>query len=66
MRITEIPSAINTFLTGVKREVKKVNWPTPRETIRDTLIVIAVSTVVAIFLGGVDFLFTRILRRFII
>ncbi|MBD3207905.1 MAG: preprotein translocase subunit SecE [Candidatus Nealsonbacteria bacterium] len=66
MRITEIPSAVNTFLTEVKREVKKVNWPTPRETIRDTLIVIAVSMVVAIFLGGVDFLFTRILRRFII
>jgi len=46
--------------------MKKVNWPTREETIRYTLIVIGVSVAVAIFLGGVDFLFTTLLNKFIL
>jgi len=43
-----------------------VNWPTTKETIRYTLIIIGVSIVTAAFLGGIDFLFTRVLDRFIL
>ena len=46
-------------------EMKKVNWLTKRETIRYTLIVIAISIAVAIYLGGLDFIFTTILNRFV-
>jgi len=46
--------------------MKKVNWPTREETIRYTLMVIAVSVAVAIFLGGFDFIFTTLLDWFII
>lgn len=56
---------INNFFKEVISEIKKVNWPTKKETIRYTLIVIGVSTVVAIFLGGLDFFFTTILNKFI-
>jgi len=55
-----------TFLKEVKLELKKVNWPTRQETIRYTLIVIGVSTGVAIFLGGLDFLFTIILDKLVL
>lgn len=57
---------ITIFLKEIILEVKKVNWPTRKETIRYTLIVIGISVAVAIFLGGLDFIFTTILNRFII
>ena len=53
------------FLKEVKMEMKKVNWPTKKETIRYTLIVIAISIEVAIYLGGLDFIFTTILNKFV-
>ncbi len=55
-----------TFLKEVKLEVKKVNWPTRKQTVNYTLIVLGISVVVAIFLGGLDFLFTLILEKFIL
>lgn len=57
---------ITTFLKEVKVELKKVNWPTRQETIKYTLIVIGVSLAVMIFLGGLDFLFTWLIGKFII
>ena len=65
MNFRNIPTRINTFLKEVKTEIKKVNWPTQKETVRDTLTVIGISIVIAIFLGGIDFIFTRILDRFL-
>jgi preprotein translocase subunit SecE len=60
----DIFKKIKTFFSEVKSELKKVNWPTKKDTIRDTLTVIGVSVVIAAFLGGVDFLITALLRRF--
>jgi preprotein translocase subunit SecE len=57
---------ITTFLKEVKIEIKKVNWPTRQETVRYTLIVLAVSFVVAVFLGGLDFGFASLLDKFIL
>ncbi len=59
-------SKITTFLKEVQLEMKKVNWPTRRETIRYTLMVIGVAVVVAIFLGGFDLIFKTLLDHFII
>ena len=61
-----IPGGITGFLKEVRLEVKKVNWPTRKETLRYTLIVIGVSAVVAAFLGGLDFIFTQLLNKFIL
>lgn len=57
---------IITFLKEVKLEIKKVNWPTRQQTIRYTLIVLGVSAVIAVFLGGLDFIFTTMLNQFIL
>ncbi|MEK7503738.1 MAG: preprotein translocase subunit SecE [Patescibacteria group bacterium] len=59
-------SRISTFFKEVKLEVKKVNWPTRRQTIRYTLIVLGISLLIAVFLGGLDFLFTILLEKFIL
>lgn len=57
---------IITFLKEVKVELKKVNWPTRKQTIKYTLIVIGVSFAVAIFLGGLDFIFTWLIAKFLL
>ncbi len=49
--------AVN-FLRDAKNELKKVVWPSRKELIKDTLIVIGVSLSVAFFLGILDFVFS--------
>jgi preprotein translocase subunit SecE len=66
MNIANIPNKVITFLKEVRLEMKKVNWPTKEETIKYTLIVIGISVVVAIFLGGFDILFTTLLEKFVL
>ena len=56
---------IGSFFEEVKTEMKKVNWPTKKETIKNTTAVLGISFVVAVFLGGLDFVFTKILNIFI-
>jgi len=55
-----------TFLKEVRLEMKRVNWPTRQETIRYTMIVIGISIAVAVFLGGLDFIFTMLLNKFVL
>jgi preprotein translocase subunit SecE len=57
---------IKIFIQESYQEMKKVNWPTKDETMKYTLIVIGVSLAVAAFLGGLDFIFTWLLNKFII
>ncbi|MBL7021850.1 preprotein translocase subunit SecE [Patescibacteria group bacterium] len=44
------------YLKDSKAELKKVAWPTKKEVIKHSMIVIGVSLFVAVFLGLVDFL----------
>lgn len=44
-------------------ELKKVVWPTKKDTIRYSLIVIGMSLAVAAFLGLLDFIFNIGLER---
>lgn len=66
MKIINLPKKIISFFKEVKLEMRKVNWPSRKETIRYTLIVIGVSVAVAAFLGSLDFLFNTLLTRFIL
>jgi len=66
MKITELPKKMVTFLKEVRLETKKVNWPSRKETIKYTLIIVGVSLVVGAFLGGLDFIFTTIINKFIL
>lgn len=50
------------FLSEVKVELSKVSWPTPEQTLRLTVIVIIVTVSVGFFLGGVDYLLTKLLE----
>ena len=47
------------FLRETKDELKKVVWPTRQEVIRLTFVVIIISLIVGLFLGGLDFVFVK-------
>ena len=51
---------IQEFFKEVSVELKKVSWPTRQQTMNATLVVIAVSFVVAFFLGIVDIVLARV------
>jgi preprotein translocase subunit SecE len=57
---------IITFIKEARIELKKVNWPSKKQTVNYTLIVIGVSLAVAAFLGSLDYLFGYLLRIFVI
>ncbi|MBI2625101.1 MAG: preprotein translocase subunit SecE [Candidatus Nealsonbacteria bacterium] len=54
------------YLKEVRAEVKKVSWPTREQTLNYTLIVVGLSIVVAIYMGGLDVLFSRLLNKLIL
>lgn len=65
MNVQNFFKKIPKFFSEVKSEMKKVSWPTRQETIKNTLLVVGVSIVTAIFLGGLDALFAWIINQII-
>jgi len=54
-----------TYVKESKQELEKVIWPSREQTIRFTLIVIAASLVVGIYVAGLDAVFTKLAERFL-
>ena len=48
------------FLSEVKSEVKKVTWPSKKEALGGTAVVLLVVFFMALFLGLVDLLLSKI------
>lgn len=47
------------FFKEVRVELKKVTWPTRSEVIKYTIVVIAVSAIVGVYLGVLDLAFSK-------
>ena len=50
------------YLSEVRAELSKVTWPKRQEVIRLTLVVFAISLIVAFYMGGLDYIFTKLLE----
>ena len=50
------------FLREVKVELKKVTWPSRKQTIGSTAVVIALVMLISLFLGVVDFGISSLIR----
>ncbi len=61
-KIKSVIERARQFLAGSKVELKKVTWPTPKQTLASTSIVIIVVIIVSTFLGIVDFGLTKIVK----
>jgi preprotein translocase subunit SecE len=53
------PNFIRRYFGETVGELRKVTWPTRKEATNLTLIVLAVVVAMGLFLGGLDFLYTR-------
>jgi preprotein translocase SecE subunit len=52
-------SAFVKYLHLTMAELRQVSWPSRTQTILYTVLVIALSTVVALYVGALDFLFSQ-------
>lgn len=53
---------IKEFIDSVRLELTKVNWPKKQEVVRLTAIVFIISGIVAAYVGGLDYLFLKLLE----
>jgi preprotein translocase subunit SecE len=53
---------IQDFLKEARVELRKVTWPTPKQTLASTGVVIIVVVVISLFLGVVDFGLSKLIR----
>ena len=49
---------ITSYIKGAIEEMKKVTWPTRKETYHYTMLIIGISVGTALFLGLLDYLFS--------
>lgn len=56
---------IEQFLREVHLELNKVKWPTRQETVKLTLVVIGISVILGIYIGGLDFILTKMIELLI-
>lgn len=50
---------VGKFTQEVRQTLTQISWPTREKVLQLTVVVIFVSVVVGIFLGGIDFLLTK-------
>ena len=61
-KVKDIFEKIVHFLKETKMELKKVTWPSSKQTIASTSVVLIVVVVVSLFLGIVDFGVAKLIR----
>ncbi|QQS39380.1 preprotein translocase subunit SecE [Candidatus Woesebacteria bacterium] len=50
------------YLKGVRFELSKVIWPSRSEVIRLTTVVVLISVIVGLYVGGLDYAFTKLIE----
>ena len=53
---------MTSFLAEVKAEIKKVSWPSRKETTGGTVVVLIAVLIIAFFLGAVDISLSKIVK----
>ncbi len=54
------------YFKDTRAELAYVTWPSRREAIGITLVVVLVSVVTAVYLGFFDYIFSLILTKFVL
>jgi preprotein translocase subunit SecE len=52
----------NKFLQEVKIELVKVTWPTRKETLATSWIVVVIIVLISLYLGACDLVLTKLMR----
>lgn len=56
---------IKKYINEVLVEIKKVSWPTRKQTLDKTLLVVVVSVITAAYIGGLDYVFQQLMETLI-
>jgi preprotein translocase subunit SecE len=59
----EFVRRVREFVQEVLLEFRRVTWPSRQELINSTVVVLALTVVVAFFLGGVDIGLSKLVQR---
>lgn len=62
--IKALPAKIARSFKDMKGEVKKVVWPSKKQVINNTVIVLVAMVIAAAFIGALDFLMSALLKLF--
>jgi preprotein translocase subunit SecE len=54
------------FFKDATGELKHISWPSKKQTIVYTVLVIVISVVVSLYLGLFDFIFVDIIKNFFV
>ena len=63
LKVTSTKKPRFAFLRDFFDEMKKVTWPSRKETIRLTLMVIVVCAIVGLILGALDYGFSELVAK---
>jgi preprotein translocase subunit SecE len=61
-----ITQKVNIFFKEVYAELRRVSWLSRKDIIRYTLVVLGITFITAAFLGGLDYIFTTIIKMFVL
>jgi len=53
---------VKSFLESVKIELGKVTWPTRKETVATTGVVVVIVFIISIYLGACDIVLAKMMR----
>jgi len=59
---SEIVAKVRQFLIEAKAELKKVTWPSRKQTIASTAVVIVVVVILSVFLSLIDLGLTKVVK----
>ena len=59
----EFARRVREFVQEVLLEFRRVTWPSRAELVNSTVVVLALTVVIAFFLGGVDIGLSKIMQR---
>jgi preprotein translocase subunit SecE len=61
-KIKLIMNRARQFLSEAKAELKKVTWPTQKQAMASTAVVLVIVAIMAIYLGLIDFALAKIVK----
>ena len=53
---------VTMFFESVKTELNKVTWPTRKETVATTAVVVVIVLLISLYLGTCDIILAKLLR----
>jgi preprotein translocase subunit SecE len=65
-RMPAVVERVTTYLREVRVELTRVDWPTRREMVSMTIVVVVVLLALAIYLGMFDYIYTVIVKRWLV